>query len=226
FAPGVDVSALQNRRVQGQLTVTGSVLGTASHMSPEQIRGERLDPRTDIFSLGTVLYEMATGKMPFDGETQERVFDSILHQTPASPVRLNPCVPAELDRIIRKCLEKDRELRYQNASEIRADLLAVHPRRGWKVLAGVALAVAAVCGVGYFYFDRTPTPASKIPLVMAKFNNNTSDAAFGGTLRQSLVMQLEQKPFEMISDAAVRRTLAFMRRPADTRLTPEVAREI
>ena len=226
YAPGKDAPTLPNRGVRDQLTVTGSVAGTASHMSPEQIRGERLDPRTDIFSFGIVLYEMATGKMPFDGETQERLFDSILHQTPLSPVRLNPSLPAELDRILRKCLEKDRELRYQHAVEIRADLLGVHPRRGWKVVAGLALAVAAVCGVGYFYLDRTPTPGAKIPLVVAEFNNNTSDAAFGGTLRQSLVMQLQQQPFEMISDTAVRRTLAFMRRPADTRLTPEVAREI
>ena len=125
---------------------------------------------------------------------QGSVFDSILNRIPVSPVRLNPDVPAELERIIGKCLEKDRELRYQHASEIRADLQsllrdfdAVNSRPGvrspartrhTKTVAGISLAVAAACGAGYFYFDRAPELVGKIPLVVAEFKSNTSDACF------------------------------------------------
>src|SRR5215467_5158556 len=107
---------------EDELTGTGNVMGTLSHMSPEQIRSERLDPRTDLFSFGIVLYEMATGKLPFEGATQEVVLDSILNRAPAPPRERNPRVPEELQRIIGKCQEKDRDVRYQHASEIRADL--------------------------------------------------------------------------------------------------------
>jgi serine/threonine protein kinase len=104
---GVDVTELPTRTVGDQLTAAGNVMGTVSHMSPEQIRGERLDRRTDLFSFGVVLYEMATGKLPFgEVEADGSIFHSILNRTPVSPVRLNPDVPAELERIIGRCLEK------------------------------------------------------------------------------------------------------------------------
>jgi len=197
--PEAGGSAMATAIGEQPLTSPGSAIGTVAYMSPEQAKGEELDSRTDLFSFGAVLYEMATGKKPFSGTTTAVIFDGILNRAPASPVRLNPDLPAELERIVNTALEKDRELRYQTAAELRADLKrlkrdsesgrvaaaetpAPSPRRSRiPVVIGGVVAVLALAGVVWFLSNRgRPSspgsrPESQVSIAVLPFQNLGAD---------------------------------------------------
>jgi eukaryotic-like serine/threonine-protein kinase len=261
------------------LTTSGTALGTVAYMSPEQARAKELDSRTDLFSFGAVLYEMATGQLPFRGDSSAAVFDAILNRAPVAPVRLNPDVPAELEHIINRALEKDRNLRYQSASDMRAELsrlkrdvdssqhvvaaaaddetsiVGVAPtgassaksRRGlldepthrndtphgarsslWKTIAVYCLLCAAILAGGiYWRSHHAPKLTDQDTVVLADFNNTTGDPVFDDTLKQAISVELGQSPFlNILSDARTRATLKLMAKPAGTKVTSDVARDL
>jgi len=233
------------------LTTNGETLGTIAYMSPEQIEGKLLDGRSDLFSFGVVLYEMATGRPPFDKPTKGATFGAILHEQPIPVRQLNPGIPARLEEIVHKALEKNRDFRYHHASEMRADLqrlkrdlesghssssvtVAVEPlpvwgRKRWKVAIPVLLVAAVVIAAGGLYYRMRPSQplTDKDTIVLSDFDNKTGDPVFDDTLKQGLALQLEQSPFlGLLSEHKVNETLKLMGRPAGDRLTPEVTREV
>jgi len=233
------------------LTSPGATIGTVAYMSPEQARGEYLDARTDLFSLGAVLYEMATGRMAYSGSTAAIIHDAILNRPPIPLARLNPQVPPKLEEIISKALERDRKLRYQNASDMRTDLRrlkrdtdsarsraatgvveATHTAREaaakqWKIVLLVSLLLVGTAAAGYFYIYRTPKLTDKDTIVLADFINTTGDPVFDGTLRQGLSVQLRQSPYRsLISDERIRQTMSLMGQPVDKSLAPDIGSEI
>ncbi len=216
------------------LTRTGMAIGTAGYMSPEQIKKERLDARTDLFSFGLVLFEMATGQRPFTGDTTEALHDAILHQVPAPAHELNTAVPATLDAVIAKALEKDRGQRYQSAADLAADLEAFqghkHERRRphWKWIAASLLLLMVALGSWTWWGLRHKFALSaQDTVVLADLDNRTSDPVFDDALNTAIRVAFEQTPFlNLLAPDKVRGTLQLFHQPEDAKLTVERAREV
>ena len=235
------------------LTTKNVALGTVNYMSPEQVAGKPLDARTDLFSFGVTLYEMASGRLPFDRETTGSIFGAILHEDTELPSHWNSQIPPQLDEIIRKALEKDRALRYQHASEMRTDLQrlkrdtesgyvptasagtvvvgkapSAQISKVWKIAIPVLVA-ALLIGGGFYYRLRQHSKrlTEKDTIVLTDFANSTGDTIFDDTLKTGLSVSLRQSPFlNVVSDSEATKTLRLMARPASTKPTPDIAREL
>jgi eukaryotic-like serine/threonine-protein kinase len=248
-AGAMNLSTMPTASELEQLTGFGAAVGTITYMSPEQVRGEVLDARTDLFSFGVVLYEMVTGVLPFRGETSGVIAEAILNRSPVAPVRLNLNLSPKLEEIVNKALDKDRKLRYQNASDIRTDLQrlkrdsdsgrpavtaaearlrSARKSRRWGAFAGAAIVIGGLALGGWLFFSRKGHPLTdKDTIVLADFMNSTGDTVFDGTLRQGLSVELEQSPFlRLVPDQRIQRTLQLMDQKPDAKLTPEIAREL
>jgi tetratricopeptide (TPR) repeat protein len=224
-------------------TEEGTILGTVAYMSPEQAEGKRLDARSDIFSFGSLLYEMVTGKRAFQGDSKMSTLAAILTQEPGP---LPPAVPHDLEKIIGRCLRKDAAHRFQHMADLKVALeelkedsdsgkltaaqVPAHPRKNrflWSSLAAAAVLVLTAAGVLVWQRMQARPLTDKDVLVLADFTNSTGDAVFDGTLREALAVQLEQSPFlKVLGDAPVRQSLGLMGRSTKERVTNDIAREI
>jgi serine/threonine protein kinase len=208
-------------------------------MSPEQARGEELDVRTDLFSFGVLLYEMATGRHPFSGSTTAAVLHAILTEQPKFPLELDPTPPHGLQRIIYKALKKDRPVRYQSATEMLADLTALRDelrtgaqkRKNLKYLSVLAVVAVALMIPIVAHFDSKTNKSHQLTdkdtVLLADFTNNTGESVWDGTLKQWLRIELDQSPYlNILQDDKVSKVLQYTGRSGNERITPELAREL
>ncbi len=219
------------------LTRIGAAMGTAGYMSPEQVRGEKLDARTDLFSFGLVLYEMATGQRAFSGETATSVHEAVLHKPPIPARELNRELPSGLEVVINKALEKDREKRCPTAADVRTALYGIRAehelsgtegfRHAGRWLVAVACLLTLTGALLYWRLHDSEQLTPGETLVVAAFENHTSDAAFDDALKLALESELGQTPFlDVLSPDKVRGALKLMNQPEDERLTPALAGDV
>jgi tetratricopeptide (TPR) repeat protein/predicted Ser/Thr protein kinase len=248
---GVSPPDSSNAREES-VSVVGIISGTPAYMSPEQVRGDDLDLRTDIFALGLLLYEMATGRQAFSGRTGGAIIEAILTRA-LPPVRtLNPLISGDLEEVINNCLQKDRNLRYASAAAVRSDLQQIKrvsesgqiirttaqepvaaPRSvrrvRWKeVAAGAALLAVILVVTGRLYTTRRAHALTQTDtIVLVGFTNKTGDPIFDDTLRQGLAAQLQQSPFlSLVSDQRMQQTLRLMGQPPEAKLSPAMAGDL
>ena len=229
-------------------TKPGTAMGTVAYMSPEQARAKELDNRTDLFSFGAVLYEMATGQRPFRGESEATIYDAILNRDPEPPTQLNRQVPAKLEEIIHKALEKDRDLRYQHAADIRTDLQRLRRdsesgrrparyteatsrpgvwwHRTWWRIAALLFVLAVVASSVFVYRHKVrPTPTSGGPqhLFIAEFANETGDSTFDDVLEEVTAGEMYSPKYVPVGSSHVAQLLSAIGKAPDTPLTNDLA---
>ncbi len=233
-----------SEHVASEGTEPGVVMGTVGYMAPEQVRGETVDARADIFSFGAIQYEMLSGRRAFQKPTSPETMAAILNEDPPSISQVVPKVSPELQQVVHRCLEKNPQQRYQSASDLAFALQALSDSGGtahvartakaatgtwkrWTAIVSAGVVALALALAGYFYHHRKPKLTDRDTIVLADFANTTGDPIFDDTLKTALNISLRQSPFlNVLSDRQVAEILKLMTRPTDTKLTPEVAGEV